>query len=63
MDVTGAVYVRLCVLMEPYTWIMRTKRIHVTFVPADWNNLETDGGFERAFDRRKKDLPPIKGIL
>lgn len=30
---------------------------------ADWNNLENDENFEMALDRRKKDLPPIKGIL
>jgi len=44
-----------------------TKKIRVYYIPSknepDWERLAFDKGFLRALEKRKKDLPPIKGVL
>ena len=43
------------------------KHSRVFYVPspneAGWNELEGNSDFEKAFNRRKRDLPPVKGVL
>lgn len=39
----------------------------VYYIPSPnenaWNELEYDGGFKKALNKRRKDLPPIRGVL
>ena len=39
----------------------------VFFIPSPnekgWESLEADDAFKQALEKRKKDLPPVKGIL
>jgi Fe-S-cluster-containing dehydrogenase component len=43
------------------------KNTRVYYIPSanelDWDKLSIDGGFLAALDKRKGDLPPVKGIL
>jgi tetrathionate reductase subunit B len=39
----------------------------IFYIPSsnegDWKNLENDEVFQKALDKRRRDLPPLKGIL
>jgi tetrathionate reductase subunit B len=43
------------------------KNTRIYYIPSvnepDWDELATNGGFLEALSKRRKDLPPIKGIL
>ena len=47
--------------------IKNAKNQRIFYIPSpnegDWSKLETDEDFEKAMDKRKRDLPPVKGIL
>ena len=44
-----------------------TKTTKVYYIPSknepDWDKLPTDEGFMQALDKRKRDLPPVRGVL
>ncbi len=43
------------------------KNTRVYYIPSlnepDWKNLHANEGFLRSLEKRKKDLPPVKGVL